>query len=111
MKPAKMNMRLYYQGKGLNFGDTLNYHLFKELFNCTVQSARPYDADFIAVGSVLDRVLYDTRKPALSRQNLKRRWSAITGKKRPIHVLGSGFIEDVRRTYPKLRPFRSLDVI
>jgi len=104
-------MKLYYQGKGKNFGDAVNHDLFEGLFNQQVQRSRHYTADCYAIGSILGKALYNTKKSPVARENVKRHLYAITLKRHPIHILGSGFIEDVRETMGKLQPFRPLNVV
>jgi len=108
---TQKTIKLYYQGKGRNFGDAINYDIFNSLFNCNVVASRPYTADCMAIGSVLSKVLYDTNKHVLARKNLKKTFSSILMNKQPIHILGSGFIEDVRKTYPKLKLFRPVNLV
>lgn len=115
--PTSKPMKLYYQGKeksrgkGSNFGDAINYNIFHELFHCRVKSARPYNADCIGIGSILGKILYDTNRPRTARQNLKMAYYSAILRDRPINILGSGFIEDVRKTYPTLKLFRPVNVI
>lgn len=104
-------MNLYYQGRGTNFGDAINYNIFSELFGLKVKATRPQKADCLAIGSILQKVLFDTNASRISRKNLKKTYSSIIRKSRPIHILGSGFIEDVRTTYPELKAFLPLNVI
>lgn len=107
---TKKKLNLYFQGKGRNFGDVVNQEIFSQLYGCEVKSARPYTADCMAIGSILYRILYDTHRSAFNRQNLKRSFYSAISRARPIHILGSGFIEDVRKTYPSLKIFRPIVV-
>ncbi len=108
---ANKKIKLYYQGNGRNFGDVVNYDLFTRLFCCDVVATRPYKADCIAIGSILNKILYDTNLSFFACKNLKKMYYSIALKKCPIYILGSGFIEDVRETYPSLKLFRPVNVV
>ena len=103
-------MNLYYHGKRKNFGDAVNYNIFKELFNQDVSPTRYYKADFLAIGSILSRVLYNPT-PHHTWKNLRKLYYSIALRHQPINILGSGFIEDVRETYGELKLFRAVNII
>ncbi len=103
-------MKLYYHEKWRNFGDCVNYNIFKELFHQDIIRTRYYKADFLGIGSVLTRVLYDPT-PHHTWKNLRKLYYSIIRRDHPINVLGSGFVEDVRETYGKLKLLRGVNII
>ena len=103
-------LNLYYQHKGNNFGDVLNYNIFNDLFFTKINPSRPYQADAIGMGSILEKIFYNTNKSIIYRKNLKRKICSITNKK-PIKILGSGFINDIRENYSSLKLFRPIKII
>lgn len=105
-------MNLYYLGKGGNFGDLVNEAIFQELFHQEIQRTRFYTADYFGIGSILSKVLYDQRiGTSKFSSNIKRKFYSVTLKDKPITILGSGFIEDVRKTFRALETFRELKVV
>jgi len=103
-------MNLYYHGKRKNFGDAVNYNIFKELFNQNVHQTRYYKADFMAIGSILSRILYNTAHP-YSWSNIKKRYYSIALRHRPLNILGTGFVKNIGETYGELKLFRPVNVI
>jgi hypothetical protein len=103
-------MKLYYHEKWKNFGDCVNYNIFKELFNQDITRTRYYKADFLGIGSVLTRVLYNPT-PHHTWKNLRKLYYSIARRHQPINILGSGFVEDVRETYRELKLFRGVNII
>lgn len=103
-------MRLYYHAKSNNFGDCLNSDLFRELFDRDVIRTRYYKADFFGIGSLLGTTLYNPA-PHHAWKNLEKRCYSILLRHRPITILGSGFVSNVRDAGRKLKPFRPLNII
>ena len=69
-------MKLYYHEKWKNFGDCVNYNIFKELFNQDITRTRYYKADFLGIGSVLTRVLYNPT-PHHTWKNLRKLYYSV----------------------------------
>lgn len=103
-------MKLYYHGEEKNFGDAVNYNIFKELFNQDVNRTRYYKADFLAIGSILSKILYNTNSP-YAWENIRKLYYSIVLRDRPLNILGSGFIRNVRETFGELKLFRPVNVI
>ncbi len=103
-------MKLYYHAKSKNFGDCLNYNIFRELFGRDVIRTRYYKADFFGIGSLLGTALYNPT-PHHAWKNLEKRCYSILLRHRPITILGSGFVSNVRDTYRKLKLFRPVNII
>ena len=61
-------LNLYYQHKGNNFGDVLNYNIFNDLFFTKINPSRPYQADAIGMGSILEKFFYNTNKSIIYRK-------------------------------------------
>ena len=106
----RQTMKLYYHGTSKNFGDSVNYNIFKDLFNQDITRTRYYKADFIGIGSILTRVLYNPT-PHHTWKNLRKLYYSIVLRNQPINILGSGFVEDVRKTYRRLKQFRPVNII
>ena len=103
-------MHLYYHGTSKNYGDVVNYNIFKDLFNQDVNRARYYTADFMGIGSILNRVLYNPT-PHHTWQNLRKLYYSRVLRQKPINILGSGFVKDVREIYKELKLFRAVNII
>jgi len=103
-------LKLYYQHKTNNFGDALNYNIFSDLFSCNIKTVRPYQADAIGIGSILNRIFYEPGISIISRKNINRKIGSIINKK-PINILGSGFINDISDYYPDLKLFRPINLV
>ncbi len=73
---GKGGVRIYYWREFSNFGDLLNEKLMSD-FCHQFRYAPPHFADYVCIGSLLDTFLCSPRTPST---------------KRPLHVLGAGFI-------------------
>ena len=79
-------LKLYYQHKTNNFGDALNYNIFSDLFSSEIKPVRPYQADAIGIGSILNRIFYEPGISIISRKNINRKIASVINKK-PINIL------------------------
>ena len=104
-------MHLYYQKNGRNFGDVLSENIFGDLFDQDVRYAKYFQADYIAIGSILQKVFYNDKRGCGAYENLKKKVRAFASRNRPLHVLGSGFIEDVLTYSDPIKPVRKLNLI
>lgn len=83
-----------------NMGDLLNPIIFKKVFNKEATYQHPDVADIIGIGSILQQVYY----PSLFR----------LANKKPLHVWGSGFIEEsfvAQEAFNTMKPLRPLNVL
>lgn len=104
-------MKAYFQGKGQNFGDTINYLIFSKIFNQNVNLSKFYNADYFLIGSILDKAFYKPFNKKTFRQNIKKKYFSIIFKNKPIKILGSGFIEDINLSSNIYKSFREINPI
>ncbi len=78
----KKPFNLYWAERGHNFGDVLSPILVSHLSRGTPVWSKPHAADLVALGSLLQKVVS------------KRTRRIMSGRFSPIHIWGSGFIEN-----------------
>jgi len=86
-----MKKRIYYWNGSPNFGDRLNTVLFERLFRTEFDyTSQIFDADCLAIGSVLNILVISKSVRTLARQL----YSYAVHRKGRITVLGAGFIDN-----------------
>lgn len=77
---AKSGIKIYYQPVANNFGDMLSPRLVTAVTGRACVRAKPQQADLVAVGSLLDKVV-------------QKRWKRLlAGRLAPLAVWGTGFL-------------------
>ena len=82
----RINVKLFYS-RYPNFGDMLNEYLLQSLFYIKVDHCLFTDADMVAIGSILDKMLNHGNMKEYYREMQKE---SLTDK--PIHVWGTGLM-------------------